>query len=302
MSDSTPKPTSVYRKVMDFIMADQPQPKPSPGFENFYGYINAAGLQTIRVELPGPLFAEIASAPTGRFPIQRNPLPGAADEFHGHCDIGCRCEVALSISCVCRHFFKSPALVPPDAQAAVAKVLDLSPALFEAYWIEDNEKRVLLLECRLATPVIGDDKIVPDKLFRIIYVSTASKFFDRTELLNFLQQTRERNTRVGITGLALYKDGQFMQVLEGGEAAVREAFARISQRLEHYGIMIIVQEYIEQRQFADWSMAFPDLDRTEGQNVPGYSEFLNTPLTGAEFAANPSRCEKLLLLFKKNIR
>jgi hypothetical protein len=45
-----------------------------------------------------------------------------------------------------------------------------------------------------------------------------------------------------------------------------------------------------------------NLDLPPGQSRPGYSEFLNTPLTEAEFASNPSRCKKLLLLFKKNIR
>jgi hypothetical protein len=34
--------------------------------------------------------------------------------------------------------------------------------------------------------------------------------------------------------------------------------------------------------------------------VPGYREFLNTPLTGKEFASRPSQCERLLLLFKQN--
>jgi uncharacterized protein YozE (UPF0346 family) len=302
MSDSPPKPLSVYHKVMDFIMADQHPPKPSQDFGNFYDYINATGLQTLRVELSAPLLAHIAHAPAGRFSIQRDPLHGADDEFHGHCDIGCGCEVALTVACVCRHFFKSPALVPPDAKVAVAKVLGVSPDLFEAYWIEDNEKRVLLLECRPASPVTGDGKMADDKLYRIAFVSTALKLFDRMELLGILQQCRERNVRVEITGLLLYRDGQFMQILEGRERAVKEEFVRISQRPEHYGIMVLVEEHIEQRHFADWSMAYQDLDWPKESNVPGYSQFLNTPLTEAGFVANPSRCEKILHLFKKNIR
>jgi len=48
---------------------------------------------------------------------------------------------------------------------------------------------------------------------------------------------------------------------------------------------------------ADWYLNLPD-----HQDVPGFNEFLNTPLTGKEFAGDPDRCEKLLLAFKKNIR
>jgi hypothetical protein len=45
-------------------------------------------------------------------------------------------------------------------------------------------------------------------------------------------------------------------------------------------------------------MAFRDLDSPDQRDVPGYGEFLNTPLTGKEFASKPSHGEKLLLLYK----
>ena len=48
-------------------------------------------------------------------------------------------------------------------------------------------------------------------------------------------------------------------------------------------------------------MGFRDLNSAEVRSLPGYSEFLNTPLTGKEFAADPSRAHKLLLTFKKSM-
>jgi hypothetical protein len=121
-------------------------------------------------------------------------------------------------------------------------------------------------------------------------------------LSDLLKKSPARNAAAGITGLLLYKDGQFMQVLEGPEAAVKQTFDQISRRPEHHGIMVLIEEHTTERQFTDWSMAFQNLDLPQGQDMPGYNEFLNTPLTEAEFASNPSRCKKLLLLFKKNIR
>jgi len=91
-----------------------------------------------------------------------------------------------------------------------------------------------------------------------------------------------------------------MQVLEGPEAAVKQTFDQISRRPEHHGIMVLIEEHTTERQFTDWSMAFPDLDRTEGQNVPGYSEFLNTPLNGDLYARDIPKSKRLLLLFKQD--
>ena len=140
------------------------------------------------------------------------------------------------------------------------------------------------------------------KLFRMAYVSTASKLFGPAELREMLRESNVRNKEAGITGMLLYKDGRFMQILEGPKAAVKTTFGRISKDPRHHGIIVILKESAEERHFPGWPMAFRDLDSPEQRTVPGYSEFLNTPLTGAELASHPSRCEKLLLLFKENIR
>jgi len=140
------------------------------------------------------------------------------------------------------------------------------------------------------------------KLFRIAYVSTATKLFSPAELREMLKESNMRNKAAGVTGMLLYKDGQFMQVLEGTAEAVTETFSRISRDRRHHGIMVLAKGSVQERRFPEWSMAFRDLNLPDHQDVPGYSEFLNTPLTGKEFADDPSRCERLLLAFKKNIR
>jgi hypothetical protein len=134
------------------------------------------------------------------------------------------------------------------------------------------------------------------------YLSTASKQFDSAELRAMLKEAHARNTEVGITGMLLYKDAQFMQILEGPAETVTATYSRISKDPRHHGIIVLVQGTVQERRFPGWSMAFRDLNLPDHQDVPGYSEFLNTPLTGKEFAGDPERCEKLLLLFKKNIR
>jgi hypothetical protein len=140
------------------------------------------------------------------------------------------------------------------------------------------------------------------QLFCIAYVSTASKLFDSAELREMLKESNKRNKEAGITGMLLYKDGQFMQVLEGPGEVVSETFSRISKDPRHHGIMVLLKGAVQELRFPGWSMAFRDLNLPDHQDVPGFSEFLNTPLTGKEFAGDPDRCEKLLLAFKKSIR
>jgi len=52
-------------------------------------------------------------------------------------------------------------------------------------------------------------------LYSLVYVSSAVTFFSSAELVTLLEKSRANNTRLGISGLLLYKDGNTMQLLEG---------------------------------------------------------------------------------------
>jgi hypothetical protein len=112
----------------------------------------------------------------------------------------------------------------------------------------------------------------------------------------------ENNAKRGVTGMLLYKEGNFMQVLEGDEREVRIVFyEKISADTRHKDIIVLLQGSVAERQFSDWAMGFRDLDSLGVQDIPGYSEFLNTPLSGHEFVADPTRSQKLLLSFKRSM-
>jgi hypothetical protein len=138
-------------------------------------------------------------------------------------------------------------------------------------------------------------------MYYLVYVSSAASPFTPAELADLQTRCMARNTMAGITGMLLYKDGNFMQVLEGEEEAVRRVYARIGHDPRHRGLLTLLQGSQDERQFPDWTMGFRDLDSADVRVEPGYSEFLNTPLTGAEFKANPARSQKLLLTFKRSM-
>ena len=139
-------------------------------------------------------------------------------------------------------------------------------------------------------------------LFQVVYTSTAAGSFSRAELVELLKGSVQRNARAGITGLLLYQDGTFMQALEGEEAAVIALFAKISRDPRHHHVIPLTHGPVQQRNFPNSAMAFRDLNTTELRNLPGYSEFLNTPLNGDLLAADIPRSQRLLLLFKQNVQ
>lgn len=137
-------------------------------------------------------------------------------------------------------------------------------------------------------------------MFQIVYMSNASEPFGRAELVELLQRSVERNKQADVTGLLLYKDGCFMQALEGEEPVVVSLFSRISRDPRHHHVIPLIHEPIEQRGFPNSAMAFRDLGAGELRDLPGYSEFLNTPLNGDLYARDIPKSKRLLLLFKQD--
>ncbi len=63
-------------------------------------------------------------------------------------------------------------------------------------------------------------------MFFLVYVSSATRPFSGEDLRALLETCRKDNAELGVTGMLLYKDGNFMQVLEGDEDAVRVGSTR----------------------------------------------------------------------------
>jgi hypothetical protein len=133
----------------------------------------------------------------------------------------------------------------------------------------------------------------------LVYVSSAVELFTDNELKALLQKSRINNQTANITGMLLYKDGNFMQYLEGPGEAVDAVMTRVKADPRHTGLLVLLQEEQAKRQFADWSMGFKKLKKNEDVVIPGHNDFLNLPLTDERFQQNPTRTMQLLLRFKK---
>ena len=137
-------------------------------------------------------------------------------------------------------------------------------------------------------------------LFQIVYTSTASRPFGRADLVKLLRGSVQRNTQAGITGMLLYLDGTFMQVLEGEEKTVIGLYSRIRRDPRHHHVIPLIHERIKQRDFPDSAMSFRDLETTELRKLAGYSQFLNIPRNEELPVSDIPKSRKLLLLFKED--
>jgi Sensors of blue-light using FAD len=135
-------------------------------------------------------------------------------------------------------------------------------------------------------------------IFSLLYLSEGNVPFSQADLRELLKKANENNSKLGITGMLLFKGGNFLQVLEGEKETVLTLYKKINQDPRHTRHIVLFQGFAPRRDFPDWSMGFHDLNSPDTKSIPGFSHFLNTSLTSTEFAHAP-RAKRLMLLFKE---
>jgi hypothetical protein len=86
------------------------------------------------------------------------------------------------------------------------------------------------------------------------YYSSATRSMDRAALSALLLKAQRFNDSVGVTGLLIYAKGRFMQTLEGSDAAIAEAYARIERDPQHNDIGVFFNEVVTTRVYPTWAM------------------------------------------------
>jgi hypothetical protein len=99
-------------------------------------------------------------------------------------------------------------------------------------------------------------------MFYLIYVSSAVRLMDNVELLKLHRISQKNNKNSEITGMLLYQEGNFMQIIEGEEEHVLELFIKISMDKRHKDIYKIMSGPINKRNFDNWSMGFCNMNDT----------------------------------------
>jgi hypothetical protein len=141
-----------------------------------------------------------------------------------------------------------------------------------------------------------------DDLITVAYVSSATHELTTDELGEILKVSRERNERDGLTGLLLYHDGNFIQVLEGPEGPVRAAVSRIQRDLRHNQFTVLLDQPIGVRAFAGWAMGFRHVHSISPEDGELYAAFRAGRLQDVGFLHNPVRTWHLIKTFAESMR
>ena len=109
----------------------------------------------------------------------------------------------------------------------------------------------------------------------ICYISDSVHDKSMKILEDLYLKARTNNSKNNITGILIYIDRSFLQVLEGEEKIVNETFKKISIDARHKNIFNIIDSPIEQRIFEDYNFGFTTInDKKELNNLFEYLNWL----------------------------
>ena len=108
-------------------------------------------------------------------------------------------------------------------------------------------------------------------MYQLIYTSEATLPFPDEMLKALLGQARRWNEQVGLTGVLLYNDAHFVQVLEGSAKALDDLFGKLLRDVRHHNVVLLARGPIAARRFGDWAMSFHAVEPAQLARVRGYA-------------------------------
>jgi len=106
----------------------------------------------------------------------------------------------------------------------------------------------------------------------LVYISTAYRLMNQDELLDILAVSRTNNEKNNLTGMLLYGEGTFIQVLEGDEHTLDKTYEIIKADYRHKNIIKMADGIINQPNFPEWSMGFKSASAKELAEVGGFTD------------------------------
>jgi hypothetical protein len=131
-------------------------------------------------------------------------------------------------------------------------------------------------------------------VYSYVYLSRATDAFDENHLKEIVEISQRNNRRDNVTGMLLYKDGRFLQILEGSEERVKEIAKRIEGDSRHEELTVIYDGTMPQL-FTDWSMGFANLNAEMFNNHPAVLDFFKKTWCAESFQSAQTRVRRLLL-------
>jgi uncharacterized membrane protein (DUF373 family) len=136
-------------------------------------------------------------------------------------------------------------------------------------------------------------------MIQINYLSSATRAMSQDDLEDILKTARETNARLGITGMLLYGNKTFIQILEGEEDVVHELIKTIKRDPRHRNFQVVKKKPIEQHEYADWSMGFKRVSGEDFEAVKGLEQFEEKDFNATFLEGHASIVDSLMDHFRK---
>ena len=137
-----------------------------------------------------------------------------------------------------------------------------------------------------------------DTLYQLIYVSSATRSIGDPELAQILRGSRRHNLARNVTGMLLYHESLFLQVLEGPKQEVLKLYARIERDARHVNTRVLHRGEIEERSFQGWSMGFYKTTASSPAELEGFMSFLSQGFV-EDVRREPGLAQRVLLNFRQ---
>jgi hypothetical protein len=141
--------------------------------------------------------------------------------------------------------------------------------------------------------------VTPEKqLIQISYVSEASAPMSADQLLALLAQCRANNVSRELTGMLLYGNGTFLQVLEGDDEVVDRLVDTIAADTRHGRMQRLGRKTIAHRQYADWTMGFDRITEEGLSQIEGLRDFSKGDFNVAYLASHGDVIDSLMSQYR----
>ena len=117
--------------------------------------------------------------------------------------------------------------------------------------------------------------------------------------LAILAVAKGYNCENHISGILVYKDQTFLQLLEGPQKEVQDLYRKIRRDERHKNIQTLLNEPTYNRFYPEPGLEFRSLDNTPTDRLPPYHSGLNKEYDISLFTQHPDYALRLLVSYRE---
>lgn len=133
----------------------------------------------------------------------------------------------------------------------------------------------------------------------LTYISHAYDELTSEDIADILEKSIKNNKLWNITGILLYKNKRFFQILEGDKSYIEKIYDKIALDARHYNITILNKSKSKMRLLGNWSMAFLSDNKDFNISHSDLNDFEKENLEN--FIINIEDIDPMSRIFLKNI-